>query len=175
MNAHNKTMSTLSGYNNNVSSGGRDMIYYVTLYNTKLNQQEERFPFFKQCVAIAKRMKRLQFEENKVIREIENADTENIAEVEPNYGKGLGHVLSGICAHLSSSIISVTMAWHLVINEERFHFSHEFSGIFLSQMEDWLENKPISFRYRRCLEMKVVYTGSNETKDYNIDNANENI
>ena len=76
--------------------------------------------------------------------EDDNADDENVAEVEPSYGKGLGHVLSGICAHLSSSIISATMAWHLVINEERFRFSHEFSGIFLSQMEDWLQNQPIS-------------------------------
>ena len=30
-----KTVSLLLGYNNNVMSGGRDMIYYVTLYNTK--------------------------------------------------------------------------------------------------------------------------------------------
>ena len=160
MNAHNKAVCTVLGYNNNVSSGGRDMIYYVTLYNTKSNQQEERFPFFKQCVAIAKRMKRINFEENQVAREFDNADDENVAEVEPSYGKGLGHVLSGICAHLSSSIISATMAWHLVINEERFRFSHEFSGIFLSQMEDWLQNQPISFRYRRCSTTKEGWLDS---------------
>jgi len=86
MNAHNKAVCTVLGYNNNVSSGGRDMIYYVTLYNTKSNQQEERFPFFKQCVAIAKRMKRIHFEENQVAREFDNADDENVAEVEPSYG-----------------------------------------------------------------------------------------
>jgi hypothetical protein len=54
LNTHNKTVSLLLGYNNNVMSGGRDMIYYVTLYNTKTNQKEETFPFLKQCVAISK-------------------------------------------------------------------------------------------------------------------------
>jgi hypothetical protein len=29
-----------------------------------------------------------------------------------NFSIGLGHVLSGIMAHLSSTIISATMAWH---------------------------------------------------------------
>jgi hypothetical protein len=33
---------------------------------------------------------------------------------------GLGHVLSGIVAHLSSTVISATMAWHLVNKESRF-------------------------------------------------------
>ncbi len=41
------------------------------------------------------------------------------------------------------------MAWHLIINESRFQFSHDFAPILLSQMEDWLLGKDISFRYRR--------------------------
>jgi hypothetical protein len=150
----------LLGYNNNVSSGGRDMIYYVTLYNTKSTQKEEKFPFFKQCVAIAKRMKRIHMEEQSVVTVIDNVDSENIRTIEPSYGKGLGHVLSGICAHLSSSIISATMAWHLVMNESRFLFSHEFVVILLSQMEDWLKNEPISFRYRRSETTKEGWLDS---------------
>jgi len=143
MNAHNRTVSALLGYNNNVSSGGRDMIYYVTLYNTKSTQKEEKFPFFKQCVAIAKRMKRIQMEEHRVETVINNTDSGAVGTIEPSYGKGLGHVLSGICAHLSSSIISATMAWNLIMKESRFLFSHEFVIILLSQMEDWLKNEAI--------------------------------
>jgi hypothetical protein len=41
-------------------------------------------------------------------------------------------------AHLSSAILSATMAWHLVINESRFKFSLEFSHILFSQFESWL-------------------------------------
>jgi hypothetical protein len=59
----------------------------------------------------------------------------------PNFSIGLGHVLSGIIAHLSSTVISATMAWHLVIKESRFQFSHEFSRILLSQFESWLKDE----------------------------------
>ena len=47
LNIHNKTISLLLGYNNNVMNGGRDIIYYVTLYNTKTNQKKEMSPFLK--------------------------------------------------------------------------------------------------------------------------------
>ena len=136
------------------------MIYYVTLYNTKSTQREEKFPFFKQCVAIAKRMKRIHSEENRVETVIQNTDSEAVGTIEPSYGKGLGHVLSGICAHLFSSIISATMAWHLVMNESRFLFSHEFVVILLSQMEDWLKKEAISFRYRRSETTKEGWLDS---------------
>jgi hypothetical protein len=61
----------------------------------------------------------------------------------------VGHVLSGIMAHLSSSILSATMAWHLVQNESRFQFSHDFSQSLLSQFETWLRDEDIQFRFRR--------------------------
>jgi hypothetical protein len=101
LNTHNRAVTSLLGYNNNVASGGRDMIYYVTLYNTKTNQKEERFPFFKQCVAIAKRIKRINLEEGRIRSSIQMTDTDTMNEtVDLSHGKGLGHVLSGICAHL---------------------------------------------------------------------------
>jgi hypothetical protein len=56
----------------------------------------------------------------------------------PNFKIGLGHVLSGILAHLSSTVLSATMAWHLVVKDSRFQFSHNFSQILLSQLESWL-------------------------------------
>ena len=70
-------------------------------------------------------------------------------ENEPNYATGLGHVLSGITAHLWSSIISAHMAWYLVENESHFRFSHDFVTILLSQMEGWLKGEKIQLKYRR--------------------------
>jgi hypothetical protein len=149
LNTHNKTVSSLLGYNNNVASGGRDMIYYVTLYNTKTNQKEEKFPFHKQCVAIARRISRSRMVESQVEESLQAIDNTTRTASEPSYGKGLGHVLSGICAHLSSSVISATMAWQLIMHASRFRFSHDFVPILLSQMIDWLDNKPIGFQWRR--------------------------
>ncbi len=60
---------------------------------------------------------------------------------------GLGHVLSGLYAHLSSAVISATMAWYLVNNNgSRFTFSHEFAPFLLSQCEAWLKGEPIYAR-----------------------------
>jgi len=47
-------------------------------------------------------------------------------------------VFSGILAHLSSTVLSSTMARDLLIKDSRFQFSHDFSHILLSQFESWL-------------------------------------
>jgi hypothetical protein len=47
LNTNNSTVSEIYGYNNNVAMGNRNCIYYVTLYNTKGNQQEEQFPLWR--------------------------------------------------------------------------------------------------------------------------------
>ncbi len=46
------------GYNNNVKMGNWNGIYYVTLYNTKGNQEEDQFLFLKHCTASAKRLQK---------------------------------------------------------------------------------------------------------------------
>jgi hypothetical protein len=97
------------------------------LYSTKGNSEEEQFPFLKHCTAIAKRLRRLRQNE-KALHELLMDDMniqENVPQVD--FKVALGHVLSGISAHLSSKILSSTMAWHLVMHEICFKFSHEFS------------------------------------------------
>ena len=87
------------------------MIYYVTLYNTKTNQKEETSPFLMQCVAISKRLALSRIMDKQVENSLQSVDSTNTkVNKEPSYGEGLGHVLSGICVHLSSSVISATMA-----------------------------------------------------------------
>ena len=149
MNTHNPVVTTLLGFNNNVTSGNRDAMYYITMYSTKKNQEEECFPFRKECTAIAKRIRAIQERNQRIATSASSfGDPVNI-ENEPSYGMGLGHVLSGITAHLWSSIISAPMAWYLVVNGSRFRFSHEFVTIPLSQVEGWLLHKDIQLRYRR--------------------------
>ncbi len=155
--------------------GNRNCIYYVTLYSTKGNSEEEQFPFLKHCTAIAKRLRRLRQNEE-ALHELLTDDTniqENVPQVD--FKVGLGHVLSGILAHLSSKILSSTMAWHLVMHETRFKFSHEFSYIFISQFEAWLLGNDIHFRLRRnknkenawmdCNLMQYIYRPLDERFD----------
>ena len=90
-------------------------IYYVTPYNTKGNQEEESFPFLRHCTAIAKHLRKLrnQEREREITRDLRNAfDHEDALRIPVlNFKVGLGHVLSGILAHLSSTVLSATMAW----------------------------------------------------------------
>jgi hypothetical protein len=104
----------------------------------------------KHCTALVKRLQRLQQIHNNFSNQIiEQGGSEHFTQV-PNFSVGLGHVLSGIMAHLSSTVISATMAWHLMTNDSRFKFSHEFSPILLSQFESWLRDEDINFRFQRC-------------------------
>jgi hypothetical protein len=88
-------------------------MYYVTLYNTKGNQEGEKFPFLRHCTAIANRLRKLRNQEREITRDLGNEfDDEDVLKIpEPNFKVGLGHVLSGILAHLSSTVLSATMAW----------------------------------------------------------------
>ncbi len=114
LNTNNPIISEVFGFNNNVTMGNRNCIYYVTLYNTKGNQEEESFPFLRHCTAIAKRLRKLRNQEREITRDLRDEfDNEDALRTpEPNFKVGLGHVLSGILAHLSSTVLSATMAWH---------------------------------------------------------------
>jgi hypothetical protein len=118
----------------------------------KRNQQEEQYPFLRHCTAIAKHVRKLRKQDSAVVRNLRIGFEydEILVPLEPNFKLGLGHVLSGIMAHLSSSILSATMAWHLVIKDSRFQFSQDFSQILLSKFYCWLLGEYIEFRYRRC-------------------------
>ncbi len=78
------------------------------------NQEEESFPFLRHCTAIAKRLRKLRNQEREITRDLRNEfDHEDALRTPaPNFKVGLGHVLSGILAHLSSTVLSATMAWH---------------------------------------------------------------
>jgi hypothetical protein len=96
MNTYSTSVSHVFGCNSNIL-GCYNHMFYTTLYSSKGNQEEEQQPFINVCNAVAKRIKRLSNE---------------VKSSEPNdYSNGLGHVLSGIAAHINSFILSATMAW----------------------------------------------------------------
>jgi hypothetical protein len=161
LNTNNPVISKIFGYSNNVLIGNRNCIYYVTLYNTKGNQEEEQFPFLKHCTELAKRIRKLRQAEMDIENQFENNGEVRTYAQTPNFSVGLGHVLSGIIAHLSSTVINAPMAWHLVIKESKFQFSHEFSHILLSQFENWLKDKDIHFRFQRSKNEGTGWVDSN--------------
>jgi len=57
LNTNNPVVSQIFGYNNNVAMGNHNCIYYVMLYSTKGNLEEEQYPFLKHCTAIAQHLR----------------------------------------------------------------------------------------------------------------------
>ena len=144
VNINNPVVSKVFGYNNNVCMGSINTLFYCTLYTSKSNQEDETYPFLKACEAVSTRIKKLN--------ESEGESDLSARQV------GLRRLLSGINAHLSSCVVSATMAWYLVTHGTRFHFSHDFKPLLLSQLEAWYEDKTFSRRirhkkrFRRCKE-----------------------
>ena len=96
VNTNNPVITEIFGYNNNICMGSINTLFYCTLYTSKSNQEEETFPFMKACEAVSTRIKKLSEtdgESNLSMRQI-----------------GLRRLLSGINAHLSSCVVSATMA-----------------------------------------------------------------
>ena len=148
LNTHNPVISRLLGYNSNITIGSHSLIYYCTLYTSKGTQKEEKYPFLTACTAIAKRIRWKKQQQESSEGSTSAQDSSEVT-MNADFKVGLGHVLSGIMANISSTIMSAPMAWHIVMNESRFQFSHEMVPILLSQAEDWLKEIAIQFKYRQ--------------------------
>jgi hypothetical protein len=153
VNVNNPVVSEVLGYNNNVCMGNINTLYYCTLYTSKSNQEEETYPYMKALEAVASRLRRVQ----------ENESESNISSRQV----GLRHLLSGINSHISSSVVSATMAWYLVQHGTRFHFSHEFKPLLLTQFEAWYDGESYSQRIRhRKKRNKPKYGDSSRRRSH---------
>lgn len=154
INTNNPIVSKLVGYNNNICMGGINVLYYCTLYTSKSNQEEETYPYIKALEAVAQRLKRVQ---------------ENGSECMVSSRQiGLRNLLSGINAHVSSCVVSATMAWYLVTHGTRFHFVHEFKPLLLSQFEAWYHGNSISHRIRYKKRRKRCHETDSSDNDANV-------
>jgi hypothetical protein len=161
VNTNNPIVSRIIGYNNNICMGSINTLYYCTLYTSKSNQEDETLPYIKALEAVSKRIKRIQ----------ENDSESNLSPRQI----GLRHLLSGINSHLSSCVVSATMAWYLVIHGSRFHFSHEFKPLLLSQIQEWYkgENFKRRIRYQKRKRDIRDLNESNNTRSPTSNTAEE--
>ena len=129
MNVNNDIATTVLGCNNNVTSGDKACFFYVTLYQTKHNQKEESFNYHIICLALSRRIKRYQ---DLLQQETDNKVTTE--EVLPDFAEGLKRMLTSLYGHTSNNVLSSTMATKLLIDGERFKFSHDFKSIPLKHL-----------------------------------------
>ena len=145
MNINNDIASVVLACNTNVTSGDKIRFFYVTMYQSKRNQQEESASYYNICLALSKRIKyqdQLQAQQNL---------QQPIEEDASDYCEGLKRMLSSLYAHSSGNVLSATMAHLLLYQIERFTYSHDFSTIRTKDLIDWCDGKTeeLFFRLRK--------------------------
>lgn len=156
LNQHSVPISDVLACNTNVSLGDPSHTYYSTLYKSKDTQAEDKTAMLRVNGSFGRRIWRTQ---QRLLndQETNNAnDTGNDNEQEiPTacHIEGLGRVMTGVNALLSSNVVGCTMG-HLLISQdgERFTYSHDFTHLLVSQMEDVLDDKEISFILRTNID-----------------------
>ena len=87
--------------------------------------------------ALARRInKKIKENENLTEMDIKKKDINQKIEKAPDFVEGLCRLLSGITAHLSSTVVSAPLAHVLIVKGSRFQFSHEFGNLLLTQIID---------------------------------------
>ena len=153
LNAHSIPTRDLLACNTNVQLGCINHMYYATHYASKSTQEEDAKSYNRVCNAIVKRIERQASKLREEGLNMSDNDTESDQcqfDNVPSFVEGLSRLLSGISAHMCSNIVAAPLGHFIVDNDSRFLYSHEFSNLLLSQLEDYIEDTTnnVSFQLR---------------------------
>jgi hypothetical protein len=142
INPHNLPILNDFSFNTNIQIGDVSQVFYSTFHTSKSTQEEDSEKQLWIGRAVIKRIEKLLEETSS--RESSN-DGCNQATLEPSFCEGLCRVLSGLNAATTRNVISATMA-HLIPSNggSCFVLSHNFSDLFVGQMEATLEGQDIN-------------------------------
>ena len=137
MNQYNDVASLVLACNTNVSSADRAAFFYMTLYQTKHNQTEEKLAFLAVCEGLSRRIDyQLRLLADNPDPQVESQDVNR-----PDSSEGLKRLLSAMHANTSNLTVSATLAHFLLSMLERFQFSHDYDTISLPHLLDWFDEK----------------------------------
>ena len=137
MNQNNDIASLVLACNTNINSADRSAFYYITYYQMKHNQTEEKLAYLVVCEGLSRRIK-YQLDQLKLNPDIE-VEPRDLNR--PDSSEGLKRILSAMYAHTSNLVFSAPMAHLLLSMLERFEFSHDYDAISLPHLIDWYADK----------------------------------
>ena len=134
-NAHNRLLTSLFLCNNNVIAAMTGAaVMYVTGYNVKHTQKEEREAFEKVASVL--------------IQLIEDQQRDSDAtEGMPKAHVGFRRLMLAVMLHTSSYVIAAPLAHYLALNGSRYRYSHRFQYFPLSTLSKLLRNEPIRMHF----------------------------
>jgi len=124
MNVHSPVLTKCFANNTNVLAAmNGPVVFYVTGYQAKKQQKEERQAYTKVSETIFKMMQRTNNEEPTDI---------------PPSQEGFKRLLAGIYTQTSAHIVAAPMAHFLALHESRFRFSHDSHHLPVIGIENYL-------------------------------------
>ena len=110
-------------------------IFFILHIIQKNTHEEYGFEYIMMCDASGKR-----FDKIAPTEKIDEDDDENV-----RFKLGMENLISGIHAHVASNVIMANMASLLTMLDSRFVFSHEFNNIFITQINNYLDENDVQF------------------------------
>ena len=164
LNVHSTAISNIFSCNSNIQVADIGHLFYSTIYSSKSTQSEDskNYLFISNGFAST-----CQYQLEKRQRACNNESSDSCEDTS-DFIEGLIRVMSGIRAHMASTIVSAPMAHLLATRGSRFHLSHETKGLPVAQLEDLQEGKEISYYYRTTKK-----TNGSNNDGYNNDNSND--
>ena len=165
LNQHSIPISEVISCNTNVCMGDASCVYYNTLYKTKNTQKEDKHTCRRACAQIGRRVLRAEAEKRRRQQLTEQNNDNDLGGADNINGEsddlskeieGLGRILTGTYAMCAQDTVSSTLAHILIMQDgERFVYSHGFTPLLISQLEDCLEGKEMFCKLRVNKEEKT--------------------
>ena len=131
-------------------------MFYSTLYASKHATNDDTMLHKYTMDFVGRKIK------NDLVKYAEsNSNPESIDGMTLNDFKvGLSRLLVGITGHLQESVVSSTIAAHVISTGTRFHFSHDFRHIMIRQFEQYFAEENIQFKMRWSRDSMSGYIDS---------------
>ena len=144
MNTHNVHLTKLLACNNNVLLGMNGAaVFYVTGYQAKATQKEERMAF--------------QTVSEILITALEKRENNDNADVIPEQQQGFRNLLAGIYIHTNAHITAAPMAHHMAIHGSRFKYSHDISWLPFHGLERMFDKETLIMKFKKHGHRQVAY------------------
>jgi hypothetical protein len=152
VNTHNPFLTKLSPWNTNVltSITGR-AVFYVTCYNIKAQQKEEKVMYESIAREIVSYMKKQE-------TQISGEDTVPDSRILPEYHQqGFRRLMGGVMTHCNAHILSAPMEHYLSLKGSRFRYSHGYSWLPSYAIERLISDGDISMAFKMVKGSQVAF------------------
>ena len=150
MNTHNRDITERCPCNTNILCAiTGPAVFYVTCYNVKKQQKDERVAWENVARVLVNRLE--------IQQEAQAANQESDVSV---YKSGFRHLLSGVYAHTNAHILAAPMAHYLALNHSRFRFSHDINRLPAHHIEKMIFDQDMVTNFQIVNGKQVPYNSA---------------